>query len=566
MKALSALHERLVVKSVDRDGTRRPVEFLDNDSIRPTRVKDRTWTHITYLAFWFSASANVSNLYAASTGLTVGLSMWESIICQLGGQILAGLLMALNGRAGAVYRIPFPVLCRSSWGPLGALWPTFNRAVMAIVWNGVNAVQGAQCLYVLLHSIFPSIANIKNTMGSKSALTSAEMICFFVFWIVNCAFLFVPIPKMRSLVYIKVGVYYSATIAMLAWTLSLSGSSNHSLRSTSTVHGVERSWMITKFFWLGLASVATFVSNAADLQRYTRRPNDVILGQVFSFPVANFIITIMGCVIAATSETVFGELIWNPINYLKRLMEGERYTAGNRAGCFFISLGFVYSTIFTNIFENSIPVGNDIAALLPRYLNVKRAFWICAVLSYAICPWYLLSSAHVFINFLSSYQVFLSAIAGILICDYYLIRRGRLCIPELYTMNPEGRYHYLRGFNLRAFAIWVIAVAPNFYGFLNRVGVSAPLSIERFYFIAYPVGLLIAFLGYYLSCLLFPIPAMVKSREWFEPRDYIDVHDEAREEAAIEGLDVSRQNSETIDVVASGDMKVVEDSKRNGPF
>ncbi|KAB8235595.1 permease for cytosine/purines, uracil, thiamine, allantoin-domain-containing protein [Aspergillus alliaceus] len=543
MKALSALHEKLIVKSVTRDGAPRTVEFLDNDSIRPTRVQDRTWTHITYLAFWFSASGNVSNLYAASTGLTVGLSMWESIICQFGGQILAGILMAINGRAGALYRIPFPVLCRSSWGPLGALWPTFNRAVMAIVWNGVNAVQGAQCLNVLLRSIFPSMANIPNTMGSKSALTSAGMICFFVFWyvyipvprspveltlsrFVNCAFLFIPIPKMRALVYLKIAAYYSATIAMLAWTLSLSGSSKHTFQTHSTIHGTEKSWMLAKFFWLGLASVATFVSNAADLQRYTRRPNDVILGQVLSFPIANFVIAIMGCVIAATSEPIFGELIWNPINILERLMEGDRYTAGNRAGCFFISLAFL--------------------------------------LSYAICPWYLLSSAAVFIMFLSSYQIFLSAIAGILICDYYLIRRGRLCIQELYTMNPEGRFYYLRGFNIRAFAVYIISVAPSFYGFLNQLGVKAPLSIQRFYYISYPTGLLIAFLGYYVLCVCFPVMGMVRTWGWLEPKEYVDVHDAARDDTtmAFDGVDVSRGESDAVDFVAAEGIKQDEDIKR----
>ncbi|KOC12642.1 hypothetical protein AFLA70_130g002641 [Aspergillus flavus AF70] len=428
---------------------------------------------------------------------------------------------------------------------------------MAIVWNGVNAVQGAQCLNVLLHSIFPSMANIPNTMGAKSALTSAGMICFFVFWFVNCAFLFIPIPKMRILVYIKVVAYYSATVAMLAWTLSLSGSSKHTLRSHSTIHGTEKSWMVAKFFWLGLASVATFVSNAADLQRYARRRNDVILGQVFSFHVANFIIAIMGCVIAATSEPIFGELIWNPTSILERLVEGDRYPAGNRSGCFFISLGFVYSTIFTNIFENSIPVGNDIAALLPKYLNVKRAVFICAVLSYAICPWYLLSSAAVFIKFLSSYQIFLSVIAGILLCDYYLIRRGRLCIPELYTMNPEGRYHYLRGINFRAFAVYLVSIATSFYGFLSQLGVKAPLSIQRFYYVSYPTGLLIAFLGYHLSCLCFPIVGMVRTRGWYEPREYIDVYDSARDDTTMDfdGVDVSRRESDAFDSVAAEGIK-----------
>ncbi|KAF7592317.1 hypothetical protein BBP40_000373 [Aspergillus hancockii] len=359
MKALSALHERLIVKSADRDGTPRAAEFLDNDSIRPTRVKTEPGPM----------------LHTLPSG-----SRQRPI------------------RAGALYRIPFPVLCRSSWGPVGALWPTVNRAVMAIVWNGVNAVQGAQCLQyvnrinllqfnvaangdyfsVLLRATFPSMANTSNKMGDKSVLISAGMICFFGFWFVNCAFLFVPIPKMRILVYIKVAVYYSATIAMLAWALSLSGNFKHALRSHSTIHGAEKSWMIAKFFWLGLASVATFVSNAADLQRYTERPNDVILGQVFSFLIANFIIAIKVCVIAATSEAIFGKPVWNPIHILAGLMEGYRYTPGNRAGCFFISLGFVYSTIFTNIFENSIPVGNDIVTLLPKYLNAKRAIFICA--------------------------------------------------------------------------------------------------------------------------------------------------------------------------------------------
>ena len=143
---LSQLHEMLIVKSVDHDGLQRPVDMLDNDSIRPTPVKDRTWSQLTYIVFWWSATANVSNLYSASTGMALGLTMWETIACSFGGQFLAGCLMALNGRGGAMYRIPFPVLCRSSFGVWGALWPTFNRAAMSIVWNGVNSVQGAQCL------------------------------------------------------------------------------------------------------------------------------------------------------------------------------------------------------------------------------------------------------------------------------------------------------------------------------------------------------------------------------------------------------------------------------------
>ncbi|KAJ5644944.1 hypothetical protein N7507_010955 [Penicillium longicatenatum] len=540
---LTRLHEKLLVKSVDHDGVPRPVDMLDNDSIRPVPVKDRTWSQLTYIVFWWSATANVSNLYSASTGMAMGLTMWEAIACSFGGQILAGCLMALNGRGGAMYRIPFPVLCRSSFGSWGALWPTFNRAAMSIVWNGVNSVQGAQCLYVFLHAIFPSIANIPDKMGSKSALTSAQMMCFFIYWLVNCAFLFVPVPKMKSLVYAKVIVYFAATLAMVGWTVSLSGGSSKfvaTLHAPSTVQGTEKSYLIFKFFFLGLASCGTFISNAADMQRYARKPNDVLIGQIISFPVSNLLVAILGNLIAAASKSIFGELIWSPLTFLDKLMDGERYTHGNRAACAFISLAFVYSTVFSAIFENSIPAGNDIAALMPRYITIKRGFFICAVLSYAICPWYLLSTAAIFITFLSSYQIFLSAIAGILICDYYLIRRGYLNIPALYTARPESLYRYLYGFNPRAFIAYIIAVAPNFYGFLNQMGVKAPLGIQRFYYIAYPTGLLVAFGVYYFSCLVSAPEGMEKSG-WKEPKDYFEEGDPMRGESlVIEGVEAEK--------------------------
>ncbi|KAF5672622.1 uracil permease [Fusarium circinatum] len=526
---LSKAHDRLLVKKHCADGTTEPANFLDNDSIRPTPVKDRTWTSITYSAFWFAATANVSNLYAASTGQSAGLSMWEALACSLGGQLLAGCLMALNGRAGALYRIPFPVACRASFGTWGALWPTFNRAVMSIVWNGVNSVQGAQCLYVFLHAIFPSIAKIPDIMGSKSALNSAQMLCFFLYWLINCAFLFVPVPRMRKLVHIKVAVYFAATIAFVAWTLSLSGSVRKTLSEPSTVEGTEKSWLILKFFFLGLASCGTFISNASDLQRYASKPTDVIAGQVFSFPMSNFLVGVFGNLIAAASKGIFGEVIWNPLITLDMLMQGDRHTSANRAGCALISFAYVYSTVFSAIFENSIPAGNDIAALMPKYITVKRGFFICAA---------------VFINFLSSYQIFLSAITGILICDYYLLRRGVFDIPMLYSGHKDSTYHFFHGFNLRAFAVYLIAIAPNFYGFLYQMGVSAPLGIQRFYYVAYPVGLFLAFGSFWLVNTIFPSKNIPKISGWKEPKDFVESHDGTFVNVVIDSSDAASGDQE----------------------
>jgi len=200
-------------------------------------------------------------------------------------------------------------------------------------------------------------------------------------------------------------------------------------------------------------------------------------------------------------------------------MAGERYTSRNRAGCAFISLAYVYSTIFSSIFENSIPAGNDIAALAPRYITVKRGFFICAVLSYAVCPWYLLSTAAVFINFLSSYQIFLSAITGVLICDYYLLRRGYLDVNNLYQSTPGGPYVFWRGLNFRAFAVYIIAVAPNFYGFLNQMGVPASTGVRRAYYFAYPIGIILSFFGFFLFNRIFPVDESTQATKWREPKE-----------------------------------------------
>jgi NCS1 family nucleobase:cation symporter-1 len=113
---------------------------------------------------------------------------------------------------------------------------------------------------------------------------------------------------MKSLVYIKVFVYYAAVIAMTGWTVSLAGGTTSALSQGSTIHGSEKSWMICKFLFIGLASCATFISNAADMQRYARRPSDVIWGQLISFPLSALIVAVFGNVIAAASVGVFGEV------------------------------------------------------------------------------------------------------------------------------------------------------------------------------------------------------------------------------------------------------------------
>lgn len=145
---LSKILHRLEVAQhdIDIDPSVEKNRNLDNDNLRPLRIKDRTWGFWTYAMFWFSEASSVSDWFAASAAVTAGLSPMEALFTMFAGRCLAAILIALNGRGGAIYHIPFPSLVRSSFGVYGSWWPVLSRAVLSIVYQGINLVQGGTCV------------------------------------------------------------------------------------------------------------------------------------------------------------------------------------------------------------------------------------------------------------------------------------------------------------------------------------------------------------------------------------------------------------------------------------
>ncbi|KAL7422166.1 hypothetical protein Q5752_002811 [Cryptotrichosporon argae] len=492
---------------------------LENEDLLPVPSEKRTWNFTVYTVFWFSAVGTVANWNGIGSTLTYGLTVWDALLCNFFGYIIVGILMVINGRAGAVYHVGFPVVCRSSFGVYGAWWPVLNRSLSACVWNGVNTVTGGQCIYVLLHAIFPSIARVPNHMPASSGLTSIQMVCFFLFWLATGSALFLSIPRWKILIHAKLVAYVVASVAMLALALHNAGGVGTTLTEKPTVHGAARAWLICRFFFLATAGCATFVSNAADWQRNAAKPSDPVLGQVLGFPLSNFITSLFGAIVAASSKKVYGTLVWNPITYLDMILS-DNYTPAIRAGAFFIALGFTYAALFSCVFENVLPAGNDIASLAPKYISVKRGFAICMIVTVVINPWYLLGSAGIFITFISSYQIFLFSIAGILMVDYYLVARGRMNLDKLYTADPSGPYYYKFGVNWRAIVAYIVGAAINFTGFLyNMKAVTVGTSVLRSYYFAYITSACGAGLTYYLLARFVPQASYLAAegqgfREW----------------------------------------------------
>lgn len=286
-------------------------------------------------------------------------------------------------------------------------------------------------------------------------------------------------------------------------------------QGSSIPAGTSHGWTFVNQLFVQTANMATFATNNADLTRYARKPNDALFTQLFGMPIAYGIIGFFGIFITSASGVIFGSVQWDPNSVLDAFLTTD-YSSGRRAAVFFIAAGFSFAQVTTQIFANLIAAGNDTSALLPRYINIRRGAIICLVLAFAITPWNLLRTSFTFTSYLSSYQIFLGSIIGVIIADYFYVRRGYVNVPELFTRDPNGLYWYDKGWNWRAYVAYVVGIVPCFPGFLYQCGVkSVPLGAQRLYIFALPVGIIVSGLSYVVCCQISPPPGGLQGG-WLE--------------------------------------------------
>lgn len=185
----------------------------------------------------------------------------------------------------------------------------------------------------------------------------------------------------------------------------------------------------------------------------------------------------------------------------------ESYTSGARAAAFFACVGLLVIQISINVVDNAYSTGMDLAGLFSSYINIRRGAYIGLILSLALCPWQLLSSAAVFISVLSAYSVFLGPIIGIQVCDYWLVRKRKLKLSDLYNPRPDGIYYFVKGFNPRSFVAWVFGFATQLPGFAANVTpdkVHVGQAWNELFYLAFPLGFAISFSVHYLLNYIWP--------------------------------------------------------------
>jgi NCS1 family nucleobase:cation symporter-1 len=261
-----------------------------------------------------------------------------------------------------------------------------------------------------------------------------------------------------------------------------------------------------------IANFSTLIVNDPDFSRFAGKPRDQLWSQLITIPCGFAFTSFIGIIVSSSSTIIYKEPIWNPLHLLGRFLDAGG--AGNRAGVFFIATAFSLAQLGTNIAANSVSAGTDMTALLPRYLNIRRGGYVCATIGLAMCPWNLLSDNNKFTTYLSAYSVFLSSIAGVMIGDYYFVRKGYLEIKNLYSAREDGPYYFHYGIHWRAYVAYIAGILINVVGFVGAVATEVPIGATYIYNVNFFAGFIVSSGTYYLLSRFFPIPAC--SDKWME--------------------------------------------------
>lgn len=499
--------------------------FLYNFDLRPVEEERRRWSWYNYVFYWISDSFNVNTWQIAATGVTAGLTWWQTWIAVWIGYALCGMFVSIGSRVGIMYHVSFPVAARPAFGIFGSLWPIINRVVMACVWYSVQGWIGGQCVQLMLQAIFP---HIRTTLGTQlKGTTSFEFLSFFLFWLFSLPAIWFPPHQIRHLFTVKAYVSPVAGVGLLVWTIVKANGIGPVVHQSSSLHGSEWGWAFVTAIMTSLANFATLIVNAPDFSRFADKPSFAMKYIVYtlSVPICFSLTSLIGILVSSASTSMYGETYWSPLDVLERFLDHN--SSGSRAGVFFLGLSFALAQMGTNISANSLSFGTDVTAILPRFINIRRGGFLCAMLALCICPWNLLTSSNMFTTYLSAYAVFLSAIAGVVACDYYYVRRGYLKLTHLYSLqapedpNTPSYYRYGRfGINWRAYAAYICGILPNIVGFVGATEThKVPIGATRVYDLNFPLGFIASFLTYAFFCYISPIdgcPTTLFEKGWHE--------------------------------------------------
>ena len=444
---------------------------LINKDLAPTSKEQRTWGTYNYTALWIGMAHCIPTYMLASGLIAAGMNWKQALFTVLLGNLIVLVPMLLNSYAGTKYGLPFPVLCRSSFGVLGSNIPAILRAIVACGWFGIQTWIGGQALNILLSSAFPSWAHF----------TVGPWVSFFAFWYLNMLIIVKGMSSVRYFEGWAAPFVLFATIGLLIWVVMKAHGFGPILSSPGKLNHFHDFF---KVFVPSLTSIigywSTLSLNMPDFTRYSKGQEEQILGQILGLPTTMTFFAGLGVMITSATVVIYGKPIWNPIQLLSKFH--------NPFVILFSLFSIAVATLSVNVAANVVSPSFDFSNLSPRKISFVAGGMITGTVGIFMMPWKLMSSYGTYIfGWLVGYSGVLGPVAGILIADFWVVRKRVLNVPDLYQM--DGEYRYQKGFHIKGILALSLGIIGAFIGLL-----IPPLHFLYDY--AWFVGFGISFMAY----------------------------------------------------------------------
>ena len=458
---------------------------LWNSDLAPTPPERRTWSTYNIAALWIGMSVVITTYTLASGLMSQGMNWWQAMLVILLGNVIVLIPMVLNAHAGTRYGISFPVLCRASFGVRGANIPAILRAIVACGWFGIQTWIGALALGALMRAAWPDWADVPG----------ATWISFAIFWGVQVAIILKGTEGIKVLESWSAPLLLGGGLLLLWWGIRNGGGLGNVLAQSERLQGTKGTPFWALFPAALTANVgywATLSLNIPDFTRYAKSQRSQAIGQALGLPTTMTLFAFIGVAVTAATIVIFGEAIWDPIVLVSRI--------GGAGLIIFAALVVLAAQITTNMAANVVSPSNDFSNLSPKRISYVRGGLITAVIGILMMPWKLYSDAAAYIfTWLIGYSSLMGALGGILIADYWVLRRQRLLVADLF--REEGAYTYRGGYNWRAIVALVVSIAPVVPGFLRAATtpggtVTNPTLFDQLYSYAWFVTFGLSFVLY----------------------------------------------------------------------
>lgn len=463
---------------------------LWNEDLAPTTDANRSWDWKSFAALWVAMVVCVPTYMLAAGLVSEGMNWWQAVLTVLLGNVIVLVPMVLIGHAGAKHGVPFPVLLRSAFGTKGARIPAVARGLVACGWFGINTWVGGSAIYVIANAVTDGA--ITGAPLGWIGIDLGQLFCFLGFWALHLYFIKHGTESIRWLETFAAPFLILMGLALLAWAYVKAGGFGEMLSTPSAF--VEGGAREGQFWGVFIASVtamvgfwATMALNIPDFTRFAKSQRDQMLGQALGLPLPMALFAFISVAVTSATVTIFGEAIWDPVTLAGRM---------GGMGVIVALAALVVATLTTNLAANVVAPAYGFSNLSPSKISFTMGGYITAGIGIAIFPWKLLETAgdYLFV-WLVGYSALLGPIAGILIADYFLVRKSALDHDALF--DHAGQYG---AWNMAGLTALVVGVLPNLPGFLHAAGLfsNVPAIFNAIYSYAWFVGLLVAGVVYLL--------------------------------------------------------------------